>query len=117
MNALNFQVDALRKDARNTLELCCKILANTLNCRLLHAVRYAQHPCQGSFGKWETMIKTRRGVLQFHLEQAGGVNDSIACNMLQRINGPDYQHLGFSDPSSSLHAGGMEEDTVDSGRP
>lgn len=115
VKASNAQVDAMRKGARNTLELCVKILANTLNCRLFHAVFYAQLPCMSSFSQWETLIRTQVGVLEFHLEQAGGVNDGIASAMLLRIRGgPNFHHLGFWDPARATlgPSSTMEEDLI-----
>lgn len=58
----NAALSALRKQAKNTMDLACRILCNSFSERLMRSCRQVVALVRESFGRWLTMSKTQIGM-------------------------------------------------------
>ena len=94
----NQELQQLRQQSRNSVELVVKILANDLNLRVFQVVQYVVDPCRISFAQWQQAVKTSRSTLNMFMELAQNKGDEVFRLMLQRLFGGEGWHrLKFLD--------------------
>ena len=105
----NTEIDDLRKKAKNSMDLACRILANTFHYRILQGVRAISQPFRATFARAQTMLKTRRSTLQHFEEKASRcrLEDDLLQSMRIFRGGELKLRLGFLDVDTPCPAQSM----------
>ena len=67
VKASSKELDVLRAGSKNTLDMVCRILANKLHFQLFDVAAWVLSAQQESFGRWLTMSRTQKCMLELHL--------------------------------------------------
>ena len=108
----NRELEKLRKQGRNNIELCVIILSNMVTKRLMHVLRLSVKPIRVAFGKEEVKAKTRSGTLEMYMSWSlGGYNVMLGEVFAVLDDARALATMGFRSPSDGQpSAGELAED-------
>ena len=94
----NKELDAVRSESQNSLDLACRLLENRDHFTLVEGIRHCVRPIHFSFGRWLTMSKTQAGMVNLHILWAQGWEQTAHCQecMDTLAGGAGFHRLAFS---------------------
>ena len=108
----NKDLEARRKQGRNSIELCIIVLSNSTARRLMHLLGLTVAPLRESLGKEEVMAKTRGGTMEMYTGWSrGSQNKSFQRVSAVLVDGASLDTIGFHTHTRNPDPATLKDDT------